>query len=334
MKLAVIIGRFQPLHLGHLSLIDKAYQEADKVLILIGSANQLPDFKNPFTYEEREGLLLGTFGEDYDTTIRPLEDEEHDVHWIENVIGEILAIEEDPTEVTIYTNPKDEEFYRKNFIFQVKTLDEVPVSATQVRESWYSDSLWAVEEYLTEKVCTFLDWHPDKERLTDEWATTSSMKLIKEKGHPFGNPMEPVSFAVIIQDAEVLVGKRGGARGKGQLGLPGGYIEASETSLQGCMRETKEELGLDLHKLVMEGNAQCIAQAIEENVKDLGTRTIGINYLFIIKPEYEVEITVDGFETTAFEWLPLGDVLQDRTLLFFNHNQVARRLLTKVGDKK
>jgi bifunctional NMN adenylyltransferase/nudix hydrolase len=334
MKLAVIIGRFQPLHLGHLSLIDKAYKEADKVLILIGSATQLPDFKNPFTYEERVGLLRGTFGKDYDTTIRPLDDEETDEAWVSNVIGEVLALEEDPSEVTIFTNPKDEEFYRKNFIFQVETLNDVPVSATQVRASWYTDTLWSMEEYLTENVCVFLEKHQDRDRLSEEYDSTLEMTLKKTQGHPFGNPMEPVSFAVIVQDGALLVGKRGGSRGKGQLGLPGGYIEAGETSMQGCMRETKEELGVDLHTLILEGKAQCLVQAVEENMNDLGTRTIGVNYLFVIKPEYPVEIILDNTETTDFGWLPLGDVLQDKTLLFFNHNQVARRLFSKLGDNK
>jgi bifunctional NMN adenylyltransferase/nudix hydrolase len=334
MKLAVIIGRFQPFHIGHLSLINKAQEEADKVLILIGSSKQLPDFKNPFSYEERLAMLRSTLLEDDKRFIRPLPDEEHDADWIANVIGEVIAIEEDPTEVAIYTNPKDEEFYRKSFIFPVETLDEVPISATYVRESWYADSLWCVEEYLTEKVCMFLDEHPDRERLATEWSTTKSMKLIKEQGHPFENPMEPVSFAVIVQGTSMLVGRRGGTRGNGQLGLPGGYIESGETSLQGCMRETKEELGLDLHALIMAGSAQCLAQAVEENMGDLGIRTIGINYLFVLKPDLEVEVTVDGIETTDHEWLRVADVTLDNTLLFFNHNLVTKRLLSKVGDNK
>ncbi len=58
MKLALVIGRFQPLHNGHLSLIDEARKQADKTLVLIGSSRQLPDFKNPFSYEERLKLFF------------------------------------------------------------------------------------------------------------------------------------------------------------------------------------------------------------------------------------------------------------------------------------
>lgn len=334
MKLAVVIGRFQPFHLGHLSIIDKAYKEADKVLILVGSVNQLPDFRNPLTYEERVLLLRASIDEDYDCIIRPLKDEETDAAWIANVIGEINSREEDPTEVSLYTSPKDEEFYRRSFIYPVETLNEVPISATEVRISWYTNNLWLTEYYLPEGTKEFLENHHDRARLSEEYDNVTEMSLKKTKGHPFANPMELVSFAVIIQGKHVLVGKRAGARGAGQLGLPGGYLEASETSLEGCMREVKEELSVDLHALVMEGNAQCLTQAVEENMRDIGTRTFGVNYLFVIKEDVDLEVLVDTSETTSFEWVPVSDVLNDTTLLFYNHNQVARRLFTKIGDSK
>lgn len=332
MKLAIVIGRFQPLHLGHLSLIDKAYKEADKVLILVGSSNQLPDYKNPFSFDERVQLIRGTIGADYDTIIRPLPDVPSDEEWISNVTAHALNLEEDPTEVVIFTHTKDEEFYRKNFLFPVETVEDVPISATQIRHAWYTDSLWTVEEYLTENVCVFLENHHDTDRLGYEYQETEGMAAVKTEGHPFGNPVEPVSFAVIIQEGKVLVGRRGGSRGHGQLGLPGGFIEHTETSLRGCIREVKEEVGISLDSLITEGKAQCLAQAVEENLNDLGSRTIGINYLFVLHPEVTPEITIDNVETTEFQWLPLGDVLDDTTLLFYNHNLIVKRLLSKLGE--
>ena len=35
----VFIGRFQPFHRGHKAVIDEALKRADKVIMLIGSAN-------------------------------------------------------------------------------------------------------------------------------------------------------------------------------------------------------------------------------------------------------------------------------------------------------
>jgi nicotinamide-nucleotide adenylyltransferase len=54
---ALFIGRFQPFHLGHLSVIKKAVAENDRVFIGIGSseANYLP--ANPFTCSERFQMI-------------------------------------------------------------------------------------------------------------------------------------------------------------------------------------------------------------------------------------------------------------------------------------
>ncbi len=47
--LGLVLGRFQPLHPGHLSLIDTAFKENDSVVICIGSAQKA----EPYTIEER-----------------------------------------------------------------------------------------------------------------------------------------------------------------------------------------------------------------------------------------------------------------------------------------
>ena len=44
----------------------------------------------------------------------------------------------------------------------------------------------------------------------------------------------------------VLVLRRGRSLGAGKLGLPGGYVEFNENAEQAAIRETKEEIGLDL----------------------------------------------------------------------------------------
>ena len=45
MKLGVILSRCQPLHKGHVDMINKALKENDKVLFIIGSANKYSTMK-------------------------------------------------------------------------------------------------------------------------------------------------------------------------------------------------------------------------------------------------------------------------------------------------
>lgn len=50
----LIIGRFQPLHLGHLTLIKESFNYIHHLKIGIGSSQVFDTIENPFTYEERK----------------------------------------------------------------------------------------------------------------------------------------------------------------------------------------------------------------------------------------------------------------------------------------
>ena len=55
--LAVIIGRFQPIHKGHMPAFEKAHEVANKTICVIGSANKPSTSKNPFSVDERVGMI-------------------------------------------------------------------------------------------------------------------------------------------------------------------------------------------------------------------------------------------------------------------------------------
>jgi bifunctional NMN adenylyltransferase/nudix hydrolase len=56
----VFVGRFQPLHNGHVHIINEALKRTDKLIILIGSSNQAPSPRNPFTFEQRAEMIRRT----------------------------------------------------------------------------------------------------------------------------------------------------------------------------------------------------------------------------------------------------------------------------------
>jgi len=61
----------------------------------------------------------------------------------------------------------------------------------------------------------------------------------------FKNPAPAVSI-LILQDDQVLLGKRLGEPGKGKWAVPSGYIEYDDDFLTTGIREAKEETGLDV----------------------------------------------------------------------------------------
>ena len=56
-KYGVFLARMQPVHNAHLFLVNKALEECDKVLIVLGSENKLDMLRNPFEISLRERML-------------------------------------------------------------------------------------------------------------------------------------------------------------------------------------------------------------------------------------------------------------------------------------
>jgi nicotinamide-nucleotide adenylyltransferase len=60
---ALILGRFQPPHLGHLDVIAKASARFERVLVVVGSAQDSYTPQNPFTGGERVEMLQAALAE-------------------------------------------------------------------------------------------------------------------------------------------------------------------------------------------------------------------------------------------------------------------------------
>ena len=57
MKKGLILGRFQPFHLGHLSVIQEILNDQIEPMICIGSAQEGNTNDNPFTTKERKTMI-------------------------------------------------------------------------------------------------------------------------------------------------------------------------------------------------------------------------------------------------------------------------------------
>lgn len=91
-KTGLIIGRFQPLHNGHVYLIKKALEICEKVIIGIGSSN-MDNVDNPWRYDMRkmmiEELIKYESLQNKITKIFPSPDIADDTKWLEDVLGKV-----------------------------------------------------------------------------------------------------------------------------------------------------------------------------------------------------------------------------------------------------
>lgn len=83
----LIIGRFQPLHKGHLAAIREALAACDDLVVVIGSAEDSHTSENPFTAGERYQMLISSLDEDERSRIHiiPVRDVNRYAAWVSHV---------------------------------------------------------------------------------------------------------------------------------------------------------------------------------------------------------------------------------------------------------
>lgn len=88
-KDALIIGRFQPFHNGHMQVLRKIFEECDHVTIGIGSAQYSHTTNDPFTAGERYLMIAETLrSEGYSNFyIVPVEDLNRYSVWVSQVVS-------------------------------------------------------------------------------------------------------------------------------------------------------------------------------------------------------------------------------------------------------
>jgi bifunctional NMN adenylyltransferase/nudix hydrolase len=87
-NISVFIGRFQPVHLGHLHVITQGLEQADHMVVLIGSSGAPRSHRNPFTFEERREMVYNSIPSHMRkrVIIKSLEDAAYnDSRWIHQV---------------------------------------------------------------------------------------------------------------------------------------------------------------------------------------------------------------------------------------------------------
>ena len=87
---ALVVGRFQPLHKGHIALIQRAMEDCQHVVIGIGSAAAKPSLRNPFSAAERRQMLAASFPQEVAAgrlTIVEVPDINNPPRWVEHVLG-------------------------------------------------------------------------------------------------------------------------------------------------------------------------------------------------------------------------------------------------------
>ncbi|WP_341678062.1 bifunctional nicotinamide-nucleotide adenylyltransferase/Nudix hydroxylase [Niveibacterium sp. SC-1] len=332
--LAVLVGRFQPFHKGHQTLLDRALASAARVVVVLGSALRARDAKNPFTWEERAQMTGLALSEEQRARLSfvPVRDYYDDRLWRDAVAQAIGR--EGGGRVALVGFFKDASSYYLNLFPDWDFLPverEHPIDATGVRRALFESQDAAarravllsvlhpaVVDYLHGWACQ--GWFP---RLQREHAS-----LQKYRESWSGAPYEPIFVTVdsVLRAAgHVLLIRRGGEMGEGLWALPGGFVEPQERLLQSALRELREETGFGVLELTLAGALREVAVFDHPSRSQRG-RTITHAHFFDLG-EVRLPEVRGGDDAAHAAWVPVAELAALETSFFEDHYTILSHFL-------
>ena len=256
LETGIFIGRFQPVHQGHVHALGVAASQVGTLYILVGSANQCRSIKNPWTFKERAGMLRVALHSASIThyVVLPLNDHAYsDSQWIADVRATVEHYEMGTP--TLFGHMKEGNDYLKWFpdwtFRNVESIHNINATAIRKRMFETNDSLMPASV------------QDDYDFYKAEASTFSN--------YPFPETLNfNCSDAVLECQGHVLLIRRKFAPGAGAWALPGGFRNQRETFLDCAIRELQEETNVRVPEKVLRGSI------IKTELFDSPKRSFGI----------------------------------------------------------
>jgi bifunctional NMN adenylyltransferase/nudix hydrolase len=327
---AILIGRFEPVHTGHMALLHDAMACANQVIVIVGSAFQARTPKNPFTWQEREAMLRGdlTAQDNARLTVLPVRDYYNEALWVEAVRGAVAQHTTPHARIALVGHFKDASSSYLSAFPQWELLSmerQGSIDATTIREALFSATPATLETALapldssippaTWSALKALTLSPTFAALQNEW------QILRSYRAAWANAPYPPVFvtvdAVVRCRNHVLLIRRAHAPGKGLLAVPGGFIEQRESLWQSCLRELTEETHCDVSAATLHSALRSVSVFDHPDRSQRG-RTITHAHYFDLGAQPLPSVRADD-DAAEVVWVPLDQLLQLEEQLFEDH---------------
>jgi bifunctional NMN adenylyltransferase/nudix hydrolase len=328
----VCLGRFQPFHLGHKSIIEAALERADRVIVIVGSAHRARSVRNPFTAEERANMIYNTFPGESRLVVTQVSDQMYNNNaWVLSVQHAVRPYEDmansKKARVGLIGHDKDATSYYLRMFPQWEFVEMPMVEdfhGTDIRNALFVHN--DLQEYkLPKEVAAFLrnfKSTPSYDILREEF------RIIKQYRDSWSSaPYAPIFVtvdALVIQGGHILLVERGASPGKGLWALPGGFVDQQERLVDAVLRELREETRLKVPEPVLRGSIQRSQVFDHPDRSDRG-RTITHAYLIQLEGSNSLPQVKGGDDARKARWIPLSE-LNSREM-FEDHMELIKTML-------
>lgn len=340
----VFIGRFEPFHNGHAAVARHALGRTSKLIFLVGSADMPRTVKNPWTVAERAVMIQAALADAGGRLlIRPLRDHLYnESQWIAGVqravVDAIRADGGDPgARVGLIGMDKDASSYYLREFPQWPLVDvqhTETMSATELRRYLFAagdidfhGALLMLRGNVPAPVFDMLEAFrknsPAYAELVAEYRFIEQYKAAW-KDAPYA-PTFVTTDAVVVHSGHVLLVRRRAAPGKGLWALPGGFVNQSESILEACLRELREETRLKIPVPVLKGSLKS-QHVFDHPDRSARGRTITHAFHFDF-PAGELPDVRGGDDADKARWVPVSEALDMGPKLFEDHLHILEFFL-------
>ncbi len=335
---AILIGRFQPFHQGHLALLRDALSVAQRVVVVLGSAHAARSPRNPFTWQERSDLILGAVEESERSRIHPLpvRDYYDEPVWAKAVTEKVHSLLGSTTapsaseSICLVGHFKDPSSgYLRSFPhWPLRALPrQGQIDATALRDAWLGGAAPStLADALPANAVAFLEDFartPAFSLLQQDW------QALKDDKAAWASAPYPPTFvtvdALVQSRDQVLLIRRGHSPGKGLLALPGGFIDVHETLLQSCLRELAEETHCALPASALTAALREV-RVFAHPARSQRGRTITHVHHFDLREQQPPAVLADDDAALA-QWLPIADLAALEDQFFDDHFHILDSFL-------
>lgn len=334
----VFIGRFQPFHMGHKEVIDKALELAEKVIVLVGSSFQPRTIKNPFTFDERKIMIQRAVGVGTQLIIAPLQDQRYnDQAWSSNVqktvqdeVTKAFGWRDKPPRGGIIGHNKDDSSYYLQLFPQWELIDHAmneEVHATDMRELYFESHIKYLGAIIPPEVYNFLEDFTKKAEFSALVKEQAFIKAYKKSWE--AAPYKPTFVtvdAMVVQSGHVLLIRRNAEPGKGLWALPGGFVNQTERIEDAMIRELREETKLKVPAPVLRGSIKS-THVFDHPNRSLRGRTIThTSYIELVSGK--LPAVKGGDDAAEAKWVPLSHIREEE--MFEDHFSIIEHYLGKL----
>ena len=334
----VLIGQFAPFHNGHLALLRRALEQAQTVIVLMGSARRARNSRHPWNENEREQMLRSAVPDaSKRIVVHPLPDHLYNENvWIGAAQGAVRdaigAQPAAPPRVGMMSGPfppsVDTVRAFPQWVHEECPWTDMPTT-NELREQYFEgteDGMALVRANVPPAVFPMLEAFrksPEYRALAEEHA------FVKNYRQGWTAAPYPPTFvtvdAVVVHSGHLLLVARGAQPGKGLWALPGGFVRGNERLMDAVIRELRDETRLKLPAPVLRGSLRS-HDVFDHPERSLRGRTITHAYYFEF-PSGDLPAVKGGDDAAKARWFPLADLRSLESRMYEDHFYIVERFV-------